>query len=211
MTLQDAAHQAQVSTAKNSIFDSNMNWWDKLTQVASINKELYKSDKPKTFGTVLNTAMGAALGYGLSKGVGSLFGLEDQNQSNLNQSGAFLGALMGFSKSASDTADTIIGQRRDAFRYGFMKRAMERGFVKNAMNPLSIFIDPIVGAANLSRRSGSTAGTIAGTADAVDETDEDITRMQVERQLLEHELTKLRAKRTNQALKDILAKRNKPV
>jgi hypothetical protein len=208
MTLQDAAYQSQITSTKNSILSSNSNWWDKLGQIGDINNQLYKSDKPKTFGTVLNTAMGAALGYGLSKGVGSVFGLEDQNQSSLNQSGAFLGAFMGFNKSAEDVADDIISQRKEAFRYGFMKRAMELGFVKNAMNPLSIFIDPIVGAANLSRRSGATAGTIAGTADAVDETDEDITKMQVERQLLEHELTKLKAKRMNQALKELLAKRN---
>lgn len=133
-----------------------------------------------TIGSLINIAMGAALGVGLAKGLSS-------------------GGFMGTTKTASEA--------RTAFRLGFLKRAAEAGHLKTSAVFLPFAVSKLTGLSSIAQRAGENVGAVTGMADAPDDVDVDIVRAHVETELLRQELRRAKAMRQNQILKQILANR----
>jgi len=110
----------------------------------------------------------------------------------------------------------IAEQRRNAFRFGFLKAAKEMGlFKKQAFLPVPVITMGVGDILNIPRSmakaitgAGRTAGSLAGTIDAPDETEEELTKMDLDRMLLEEQLQRLRADKRNTMLRKVLAKRH---
>lgn len=201
MTLSNAAAYAQLQAAKDAIIDSDrLPLLDKLRHLSTINRIAAEREPPK--GSILAPILGAALGLGLAHGVGSMMGLSDATQAKVNLAGLAFGGLMGLQKNADD--------RRNAFRLGFLRAAKEAGyFEKVAFNPVGLVVDPVVGAGSAARAVGDVAGSAIGAFDAYDDTDEDIMKMQVEKELLKQQLSRLQAEKRNQIVRAILDRRRR--
>ena len=203
MDLQDTASYAQILDSRDRIAgDIGSNWYQRAQELGPLGSALRspQSSKSKstTFGDVLRTAIGSALGYGLGRGASSVMGLSEDSSSNVAFTGAMMGGLMGLTKSASE--------RQLAFRTAFIKAAIDRGHFKTAFIN-TLILNPLSSLAHTASRIAENAGAIAGSADAPDDVDADVVRNKVETELLRQELKRVKALRQNQLLKQVLAKR----
>jgi hypothetical protein len=195
--LGEAAQLAQVISGKNSIFSSNRNWLDENKSINSINEAMAKPSSS------LGTVALAGLGLGLARGIGAMFGLNSQEQNNLESKSMF----MAMNKTAAEKHEEA---KHIAFRTGFLKAAMDSGyFEKTSASLFNLLTGPVMTAAGLSLAAGGAAGTLAGGADSADETDEDIAKMHAEKLLLKQQLTELQADRKNSILREVLDKKRK--
>jgi len=202
MTWGDGAAYAGFEEAKDRVVSSDLPLLEKLRRITAINAAGARSAPGGTVGTLLSTAIGAALGLGVAKGVGSLMGLSDDSQDKINMAGAAFGGFMGLRKQAEV-------DRVNAFRLGFMKAAKASGYFKKvAFNPLGLIIDPIAGASQAARAVGAVGGSGLAMLDSYDDTDEDIMRMQVESALLKQQLAKMDAEKKSKLIKRILDSRS---
>jgi hypothetical protein len=151
-------------------------------------------------------AIGGALGYGLGRGIGAAVGLPESRTNALAAAGAAYGGLVGLSKSASDTTE-----RREAFRAGFIKAAVERGYFKKHAFIAPLLLAPLTGLSGVAQQAGTAAGSVLGAADAPDDVDTAIVREKVETELLRQELERVKAQRKSRILKQLLAKRTAAV
>jgi hypothetical protein len=186
MGLQTASQYSTIAANTDSIINNpELSFSQKAADLGRIYMELNSPDPSHEEGFlrgVLRTAAGVGLGIGLAQ--------------------AFKSEILGgdMDKTASD---------REAFRYGFLKAACEKGyFSKVAFNPLALITDPIMGVSSATRGVGESAGAAAGAFDAPGEADEKLTRTMVETELLKQEQKRLEAERRNALLKKILAKRS---
>jgi hypothetical protein len=199
MDLQDTAAYAQILDTRDRLAsESGPGWFQRAGELGRLS-DASRNPKPRssTFGDVLRVAIGGALGYGLGRGASSVLGLSDSSANSVSFTGAMMGGLMGLTKSASD--------RRAAFRVAFIKAAIDQGYFKGASIGSMLF-SPVTDLSGVAQRVGTSTGTVIGGADAPDDTDTDIVRAKVEAELLRQELKRVKAVRTNELLKQVLAK-----
>lgn len=185
MGLETASQLSTLMVNSDSIMaDQNKSFVDKAADLGRLYMARQAEDPSRDIGffrSVIRTAAGVGLGIGLAQ--------------------AFKSEILGsdMDKTASD---------REAFRYGFLKAACEKGyFNKVAFNPLSIIIDPIMGVSAGARGLGEAAGSAVGALGSAGETDEKLVRAKVETELLRQEAERLESERRNSLLKKILARR----
>jgi hypothetical protein len=118
-----------------------------------------------------------------------------------------------------DEAVVKIGeQRRNAFRVGFMRGTLDSDYFEKTgaallpiptipITPTSILSIP-KGIASAVTSTGDVVGTTLGAMEAPDPDEEEIAKLQVERELLEERLERLRADKRNRLLRKLLAKRH---
>lgn len=201
MDLRDTAAYATILDARDRLAGATGGDWYRRAQELGTLSSASRDPKPtrsSTFGDVLRTAIGSALGYGLGRGASSVMGLSEDSANSVAITGAMMGGLMGLTKSASD--------QRLAFRASFVKAAIDKGYFKEASIGSMIF-SPITDLSGVAHRIGETAGTVIGGADAPDDSDTDIVRSKVETEILRQEMKRIEAIRRNQLLKQVLAKR----
>lgn len=228
MTYGDAVNYFQAMQAERSIgSDPSTSFGEKARRMAEFAKLRDRpADQPRrwTVGDVIHGAIGAATGVGMARGLSKLLGLGSRMSDKLETAAMGIGAAMntGVIKRAAD-------ERRHAFEMGFAQGLYRSGYFdkvavadepddtdglykRAAMMP--IFSFDIGGLAEIPRGIGRavsgfsrSAGSIAGSATALDEDDEELARIQVERALLEEQLERLKADKRNAALKQVLAKR----
>lgn len=201
MDLRDTAAYAQILDSRDRIAsDQGINWYQKSKELGVLSSASRnpQPSRSSTFGDVLRTAIGSALGYGLGRGAGTVLGLQEDRTNAVAFTGAMMGGLMGLTKSGSD--------QRLAFRAAFIKAAIDQGYFKEA-GIGSMLFSPITDLAGVAQRVGESTGAVIGGADAPDDTDTDVVRSKVEAELLRQELKRVEAVRRNQLLKQVLAKR----
>lgn len=226
---------SQVKAMRDRITNSRMGFMDKVRNLAEVSRDL-KENKPETesssftLGKLLHGAVGAGMGVGIAKGVSKEFNLDPSFSTKLQVASAGLGALMnmGLLKISEEVekdinqmktaADQLDKERHHAFRFGFMKGICDSGYFEktSAVLPIPVLtLDPTQ-LASIPRSIakgiggvGRLGGSLVGSADVPDETDEEITKLQVEQALLEEQLERLKNERHNRALKQLLAKRRK--
>lgn len=214
MTLGTASNYFNVMRARNDIANNpGYSFMDRVRHSSNL-ESLVDQPAPKsrrwTLGDVIHGAIGAGMGAGIAKGVSRTFGLSPGFADKLETAAMGVGAAMntGVIKRANEEEE-----RRHAFRVGFLKAATASGLMKKAFFMPSIMISPEGllsiprSIANAVAKGGGMIGSAVGAADAPDEEDEKITRLQVHRELLRERLAKLRASQQNDALRDVLAKR----
>lgn len=201
MDLRDTAAYAQILDSRDRLAsETGGNWYQRAQELGTLSSASRdpKPSRSSTFGDVLRTAIGSALGYGLGRGASSVMGLSDSSTNTVAFTGAMMGGLMGLTKSSND--------QRLAFRAAFIKAAIDKGYFKEASLGSMLF-SPITDLSGVAHRVGETAGTVVGGADAPDDVDTDIIRTKVEAELLRQEMKRIEAIRRNQILKQVLAKR----
>lgn len=202
MDLRDTAAYAQILDSRDRLAsETGGDWYRRAQELGTLSSASRdpKSSRSSTFGDVLRTAIGSALGYGLGRGASSVLGLSDSSASSVAFTGAMMGGLMGLTKSASD--------QRLAFRASFIKAAIDKGYFTKEASIGSMLFSPITDLSGVAHRVGETTGTVIGGADAPDDIDTDVVRAKVEAELLRQEMKRIQALRRNQILKQVLAKR----
>lgn len=222
MSLQDAANLIEISKAKADIAnDKSLSFWGRMKAIESIDAaaELSETKGPAvTIGDVVRGAVGAGLGYGVGAAVGSFLGFSPDTKSKLKMLGAGLGTLlntgvMGMDKTAAEKAEEQ--EVRDAVRLGFLKGAHDCGLLNHPafLKHGFIALTPETFAAPARAISGatSTMGTLAGSGAATvfgdDETDEKISKIMLEKRLMERQADKLRQQRKNKIIAGVLSRR----
>jgi len=224
MTLADAASYFSASKARNDIMSSGSDLVAKSKALAKF-KDL--ADKPDaatrqwTVGDVIHGAIGAAMGAGVARGAASIFGFSDSFADKLETAGMAAGAAMNtgvIKRAEADELDKLsaaaLRQRRDAFRFGFLKAAADLGLLRKkaavlpvvTLNPADLAAIPrsIARSVNSGARS---VGEILGTLDTPSKFDENLTSMQVQKAMLEEKLEQIKADRRSQLMRRLLAKR----
>lgn len=104
---------------------------------------------------------------------------------------------------------------RNAVRLGFLKGAFETGLLNNprflkhgflAFTPDTIAA-PVKAVSGMTSSLGSAGGATAATIFGDDEADEKISKMMLEKRLLERQADKLRQQRKNKLIAGVLSKR----
>ena len=104
---------------------------------------------------------------------------------------------------------------RDAVRFGFLKGAHDAGLLDNelflklgfiALTP-ETFAAPVRAISGATSSLGSMSGAGAATIFGDDETDEKISKIMLEKRLMERQVDKLRQQRKNKVIAGLLAKR----
>jgi len=217
MTWSDAADYGQAQLAERQLLsDDSMSMLSKansLGQMRSLSEKPESNNGPTTMGDLIHGAMGGALGLGIAKGVGSVLGLKERTQGRLEDFAMAAGGLWNagyFKKKAS----VMEQDAHNAFRLGFVKAALDSGLLKTGgfapvVIPLSpeSMMAPIRGLGGLATGAGSLTGSVAGTLDSPDEDDEDLARLQVEKEMLRDQLGRILADRRSRSVKQLLAKR----
>lgn len=235
MTYADAADYFSAMRGRDEIINSPGGLLDKARRLANWQQAAdTQAPAPRkwTVGDVLHGAIGAALGQGYAKGISSALGLGDRMSDKLETAALGIGAAMNtglikrsLNKQAEidqrfEAGPKMLQQRKHAFRLGFMKAVKDLKVMdapqseKTAgMMPLPIFnLNPASllaiprGIAGAVTGGGRLVGNIAGTADAPDEDEEEITNLQVQKALLEEQLERLSADQQNKKLRKVLAK-----
>jgi hypothetical protein len=234
MTYADAANYYKALGSRDQIMKSDDDLVTKTRELANwqhlADKKPSRGGGGKSHWTVqdlVHGVFGAGLGAGVAKGINAMLPVSERFADKVETVGMGIGAAMntGTIKWAEDVdaearrlnerIPKIAEQRRNAFRIGFMKAAMANGLLKKeAMVPmLSLGVGDLLSiprsAARAFNTGAKTVGGIAGTASAPDETEEDLTKMELERMLLEEELERLRSDKRNAALRKVLANRGK--
>jgi hypothetical protein len=235
MTYSDALNYYNAMQAQDDIARGPGGLLDTTEAMTEFRRHLNTpAQQPKqlTFGDILHGAIGAALGAGVARGASSALGLSDRFSDKLETIGLGLGAAMntGYIKSAAEAEASLAKQldrldelepkvaaaRVDAFRLGFVRGLQDAGYFEKgaAVIPLPIVTLDAANMLSVPRSigkaitsGGEVVGTGLGVADSLDETDEEVSKINVERAILEDRLEQLKADRRNAALKDILAKR----
>jgi hypothetical protein len=158
-------------------------------------------------GKLVHALIGGVVGYTAARVATSALDLSPEFSNKLQTSAATAGAIMGFAKSASARTQE---EALKAFRLGFLKAAMDRGYFKTAgfglyLDPASVLSLPRAAAEGATRVS-SAIGSGIGAASAPDEVEEDLMKMQLEKDLLQQRLKSALVNRQNKRIRDVLAK-----
>lgn len=171
-----------------------------------------------TIGDVVRGAVGAGIGYVGASMLGHFIGASDSTISALRVAGMGLGTMLntGMLKSAEEQ------DQRNAFRLGFVEACRDMGLFGDpngpyakvaAMVPIAVpltpdtVLAPLRAGYHLFSQGTGTVGAGAAALDAPDSTDEEITKMELERNELEQQAARLKARKGNELIKKILARR----
>lgn len=222
MSLQDAANLIQISKAKSDIAsDPSLSFWGRMKAIQSIDAAAALQEDPGpvvTVQDVVKGAIGAGLGYGVGSAVGTFLGFSPATRDNLKVLGAGLGTLLntgviGMNKQSAE--EVTLQEIRDAVRYGFLKGAHESGLLNNprflkhgflAFTPDTIAA-PVKAVSGVTSSMGAAGGSAAATVFGDDEADEKISKMMLEKRLMERQADKLRQQRRNKLIAGVLSKR----
>lgn len=210
MTFDNAAAYAVYQDARDR-FRSDPDILTAIRKVTNLEREAKKEspkNKGSSLGKLVNSVVGGVMGYTAAKAISSVMDLSPEFSTKLQTSAATTGALMGLLKSASakDPNAAIT-----AFRIGFLKAAMDSGYFKKTaavglmVDPASLLSLPRAAAEGAARVS-SAVGTGIGAASAPDEVEEDLLKLQLEKQLLQQRLRSAIVNRQNRRIRDVLAK-----
>lgn len=170
-----------------------------------------------TVEAIVKGAVGAGLGYAGASILGKFLGASDSTITAMRVAGAGLGTMLNTGMLKSSQAD-----ERVAFRIGFLKAARDLGCFGPPMGPavkvaamvpvaipmtLDTVLSPIRAGYNMYSQGTGALGAGAAALDAPDSADEDITKMDLEREELNQQAARLEANRRNKILKEILARR----
>lgn len=212
MTWGDAASYGSAMASRNSLLTSPGSIFDKAKQLSQFDQFAAKpASGGLTVGAVVRSAIGGAFGLGLSRMAGGMLGLSDRTQDKVDSMAMGLGGAYnsGLFKGGESAIDTL-EERRHAFRLGFMKGAMASGLIKSsamlAVTP-ELLVSPITMTGNMVSAAGNAAGSVIGGLDSPDEDDEDLAKLNAQKELLRKQLMTAEAERKTRMLKQLLAKR----
>lgn len=181
----------------------------KVTNLEAQARRPDDTPRPKSLGKLVNALIGGAVGYTAARAATSALDLSPAFSNKLQTSAAMAGAFMGFAKSASTRSPD---DAMRAFRLGFLKAAMDKGYFKKTAG---VLIDP-AGLLSLPRQAAETAtrvssavGTGAGALTAPDAVEEDLLNLQLEKDLLKQRLKAALVNRQNKQIRDVLAKQRR--
>jgi hypothetical protein len=215
MSIDSAVARFSLQKAEKDIMaDPSLSLWGKAKAMSALQNEANTPDK-RTIGLadVVKGAVGAGIGYGVGTLMGKMFGVSQGTLSTFRNLGMGLGTLMNtgvleMRKSGSDNTEQ---ERRDAFRYGFAKGAVQKGlFSKKATlvaNLHDVIGAPINAGIGLGNTLATNTGVLANQMAGMDQTDQDVTNMLLEQRELEQAGDRLESQRRARALKLILDKR----
>jgi hypothetical protein len=225
MSLQDASDLINISHAKAELArDDSLTFWGRMKAIESIDAaaELRDQGPMVTVSDVIKGAVGAGLGYGVGAAVGAFLGFSPATKSNLKLLGAGLGTLMntgilGMNKTseAQETERDI----RNAVRLGFLKGAHDSGLLRNprflkhgflALTPETIAA-PVKAVSGVTSGLGTAGGATAATIFGDDEADEDISKIMLEKRLMERQADRIRQQRKNKIIAGMLGRRTQGV
>ena len=222
MSLEDAVDLIEISRAKADLArDPSLSFWGRMKAIESIDAAAEFQKEPGlhvSVSDVIKGAVGAGLGYGVGSAVGAFLGLSPATKSNLKILGAGLGTLMntgvlGMNKTAEEAE--LEREIRDAVRIGFLKGAQDSGLLDNtrflkegmlAFTPDTIMA-PIRSLSGMTSSLGAAGGAGAATIFGDDEADEKISKIMLEKRLMERQADRLRQQRKNKIVAGLLSKR----
>lgn len=222
MTMQDAANLVSVTRAEKDILnDPSLNWMGKAKALTVVEQAAAAQPEKQpwlTMGDITRGAVGAGLGYGVGTIMGKLFGVAPETLSTFKNMGMGLGTLLntGIIGMNKNSADRTEEERRHAFRYGFVKAALDLGLIKTALTTtLPITPDLLTSPVNLVSNVGTSlaggAGTLAGTVTGGDPADVDIELLHLQQRQLMNRAHQIVQGRRARKLKQVLDKRNQVV
>lgn len=212
MTIESAVAQFSLRKAENDILqDPSLNLWGKTKALTSLQNEAAKPDKRSLgLGDVVRGAVGAGLGYGVGTVMGKMFGVSPGTMQTFRNLGMGLGTLMNTGVIQMSKHNSS-NEERDAFRYGFMKAAVDKGLFKKEAAIVSTLHEligaPINMGVSMGNLAATNAGVLANQLTGMDETDQDVTRMLLEERELDSTAEKIEAQRKARILKGVLDKR----
>lgn len=171
-----------------------------------------------TIEAIVKGAVGAGLGYAGASMLGSFLGAADSTITAMRVAGAGLGTMLNTGMLKSSQSD-----ERLAFRIGFLKAARDLGVFGDPMGPavkvaamvpiaipmtLDTVLSPVRAGYNMYSQGTGAIGAGAAALDAPDDSDEDITKMDLEREELNQQAARLEANRRNKIMREILARRS---
>lgn len=221
MSLQDAADLISVSRAEQDVIhDPTLNMWDKARALTAIqDAAAAQPQHPSliTTGDLARGAVGAGIGYGVGTLMGKLFGVAPTTMSTFKNMGMGLGTLVNtgmlkMNKSAQE--------RRDAWRLGFMKAALDLDLIKrfektggfgDVVVPITpeYLTAPIKAVSGLGHQAAINAGALTGQMLNEGPADVDVARMRLEKRELEDTEQNLLRQRRQSMIKKVLDQRNK--
>lgn len=218
MTWEAAKTQLDAERTEREILeDPTLGFWGKTRALDTLHRAL-KQPGPAgvQLGDMVKGALGAGLGAGVGNIMGRFFSAKPSTINTLQSAGMGLGSLLatGVLKMSNDRTDE---DRRNAFRFGFVKAALELGLIsedeaptkKEAgfILPADFLLTPWRTALQAGNLAATNAGAVAGNLTGLDSTDQEITGMLLEQRELEQKAEQLEAKRRGQALRSVLNKR----
>ena len=227
MPEQSALNYYNTLRAREDLSTGPGNLFDRSHQLLEFDRRMNQPvprDKPVTYGDVFRGLVGAGIGAGVARGASRVLGVDSRMSDKLETIGMGLGAAMntGRIKRASDEDREymkmeeknarMIQQRKHAFRIGFLKAAKDVGLLKEALvpvlavNPADFLNLPSSMARGLAS-GAAQAGRAAGIGLSPTKADVDLTEDEIERELLQEKLDRLRRDRESSALRKVLAKR----
>lgn len=227
MSEQSALNYYNTLRARESLATGPGNLFDRSHQLLEFDRRLNQPaprERRTTYGDVFRGLIGAGIGAGVARGVSNVLGIGDRMSDKLETIGMGLGAAMntGRIKRASDEDleymkmeeknASMIQQRKHAFRLGFLKAAKDTGMLKEALVPVlavnpADFLNLPSSVARGLASGADAAGRAVGIAASPTEADVDLTEAEIERELLQEKLDRLRRDREAAALRKVLAKR----
>ncbi len=224
MTLQDASNLINIAKAEQDVLkDPTLNMWDKARALTSIQNAAAAAPQSTpwvTSGDVARGAIGAGVGYGAATLMGRMLGVSEGTLGTFQNMGMGLGTLLNTGMMKMNSSNNTEQERRDAWRLGFMKAAVDLGlldrFAKHGgfgdvMIPLTpeYITAPIKGLSELSHQAAVNTGAIAGQMLNEGPADVDVERMRLEKRQLEDSEHNLIRQRRQQMIHKILSQRNK--
>lgn len=212
MTMEDASSLFNVAKAEREIMsDPTLSLWGKTKALGALQAAAAKPEATYeasvSVGDVAKAAVGAGLGYGAGTIMGKMLGASPGTLQTFKNYGMGLGTLLNLGVTMKKTSNEI--DRRNAFRLGFVKAALDLGLVKEAIHgvvPITpeMVTGPINALLGGSAAAASTTGSLLGQVVGTDGTDLEMQKMQLEQRGLEEQEQKIRALRNSQAIKKVL-------
>ena len=212
-------NEIYLAESRSRIFqDPSLSEYGKVQALAAISQAA--SAQPEaphiTYGDVMRGAIGAGLGYGVSSLLGRFLGADDDTISKMRTIGMGLGTMINTGMIKGASVDD-----QNAFRMGFIKACSDLGVFAHdkyqnktaAMIPIMLpltpdtFLSPLRAGYNVMTQGAVGAGAGLAAADAPDDTDTEMVKMELERQELERQAAKIEATNRNRMLKALLLKR----
>ncbi len=221
MTMHDAANLVTVSRAEKDILnDPTMSTFEKMKALTAVQNA---AARPGSNGFSISTgdiargAIGAGLGYGAGSLLGKLLGVQPSTLSTFQNLGMGFGTLLNtgmlsMNKTSSEASNAEM-EKRHAFRIGFVKAALDLGFIKEgAINPVlplstELLSAPVRTGLNVGSAVAANSGALLGQLTGDDATDVDMTKMQLEENELNAKADHLQSQRRAQILRSVLNKR----
>lgn len=214
MTMEDASSLFNVAKAEREIMaDPTLSLWGKTKALGTLQAAAAKPEASYevglSAGEVAKAAVGAGLGWGAGAIMGKMLGASPETLQTFKNYGMGLGTLLNLGVTMKKKSSSEDLDRRNAFRYGFVKAALDMGLIKEGIHTVLPFTPEMVtGPINAllggSAAAASTTGSMLGQVVGTDGTDLDMQKMQLEQRGLEEQEQKIRSMRRSQAIQKVL-------